>query len=617
MFIINTIYAVIICLLFLGLMGSLFGYAYKLAFGNVNLLFNDARRRGIFLAIVIFTFFFCLYIIRQNEFIYYWDYGGYWTISYSIMQKIFVHPGSTIKYIYHSIQYADYNALIPLFLVLPLKIFGYTFTHYVLLNFLLFLVPVWYILSAIFRKIISSDDENIRFNKKSFFIFTSLLLLIVTFNPFYMAMFYGYADVICMIPAALAILLFYDYDPLSISKDQIKRDLLISILLLLTFLFRRYFAYFIVGYGTALTIYSIYKVIDIGREYNIRKATLHAFLNLSIIAISALLILIIFFRPLLSHVLLNNYAGQYSAYDAPLVDKVSQVISKFGWFTFILSGIAISFSLMRRKFRKITLFCAIATLVTVGAFFHVQSMGIHHIYTIALELIILMFLGVIQLVDSITTYKDRVGLIFGISTLLCLGFINCFIPVSREYLRPVSILFSQTYTPLHRNDISELHHLADYLNTLTQGNEKKIYIAASGGILNSSLMVALDKPYHENAVHNMYKTHDVDLRDGFPTQFLQSDYVVVSDPIQLHLTPGSQEVVRFLAQEVMNPKSPVGRHFEKLDKEFDLDNGVKAYIYMKTSEFDEADLQYLVNYYSQRYPGMDKLFKDRILALKG
>lgn len=314
--------------------------------------------------------------------------------------------------------------------------------------------------------------------------------------------------------------------------------------------------------------------------------------------------------------LFNNYAGQYSAYDAPLVEKINQVTSRFGWSTFILSGIALVISLKKHFLRKITIFCVIAPIVTVGAFFHVQGMGIHHIYTIALELVVLEFLGVYQLMQVIAPGIKRISMILLIGVLFCLGIINCFVPQSRMYMKPLEKIFSQTYTSLYRNDIFELQRLAKCLNSLTENNNKHIYIDSSGGILNSSLMASMDKPYSNNAIHNMYRTHDVDLRDGFPEEFLKADYIVISDPIQLHLPTGTQEVVRFLAQEVVNHESPIGRHFTKLDEVFYLDNRVKVYIYQKNGDFESSDLVYLANYYEKRYPGMDSLFRKRILKGK-
>lgn len=315
MFIINTIYAILICILFSGCIYSFFLNSFRFARGSIQSQFCDKKGLSVLFIFLLFSFFCCIYIIKQNNFVYYWDYGGYWTISYSTMKRLFVHPGTTIKYIYHSILYYDYNALIPLFLILPMKIFGYSFTRYVLFNFLLFLIPVWLLLIFLYEKLLYKNQtfnfDGIGINRS----FIVILFLLVTFNPFYIAMLYGYLGVICLIPAVLSIFLFIDYNPIIFSKKQIKRDLLISGLLLLTFLFRRYFAYYIVGYGSALTAYSFYKVIEGKKDYDVIKIASYATYNLSIIAVTAFLALFIFFHPLLVHVLFNNYAGQYSAYD--------------------------------------------------------------------------------------------------------------------------------------------------------------------------------------------------------------------------------------------------------------------------------------------------------------
>ena len=71
--------------------------------------------------------------------------------------------------------------------------------------------------------------------------------------------------------------------------------------------------------------------------------------------------------------------------------------------------------------------------------------------------------------------------------------------------------------------------------------------------------------------------------------------------------------MRFPNQEVQDKHSPIGRHFVKLEKTFTLDDNVKAYIYQKKSDFEEADLQYLADYYSKLYPGEDDMFANVIL----
>lgn len=117
-------------------------------------------------------------------------------------------------------------------------------------------------------------------------------------------------------------------------------------------------------------------------------------------------------------------------------------------------------------------------------------------------------------------------------------------------------------------------------------------------------------PDTDNAVPHMYATCDVDLRDGFPTDFLNAKYVVATDPVQTHLATG-QEVVSYLAEGVQDETSYIGCHFRFMEQ-YELDDGVIAKIYEKISGFSEDDLQNLRDYYDALYPGYSSIFAERI-----
>lgn len=609
----NLFYATLIAVLFMTAVSSIFLLAYHYGIdGKYKWILSDKWYKRIFFTFVCLGLFLCLYLVLQNHFVYYWDYGGYWTTSYNTMNGLFGNPVETVKSVYQSILENDYNYLLPLFISLPLKCFGYTFPRYVLLNYLLFLVPAWIIVVSIVWKSFLVYHPECEKNKNGYICFLFTIFAATTFSPFYYAMLRGYIDVACLIPSLLAILLFMDYDVLSFDRRQVLRDILISSVLLIAFLFRRYFAYFGVGYISALCMYSIFKIVETFGTSGWKRNIRNAILNLFIVCAFAVSVLLIFFRRLVFRILENNYANQYEAYDASFVIKIKGVTAQFGALTFAMVGIALLLALYTRKYRKLTMFCVCSMVVTMAAFFHVQSMGEHHIYTIAGEAFILMILGMYQIFDLIHTKKCKLIAVIATMLVLSIGAMNCFLPGIRPYVTWISVLYAQKYYPMQRNDIEELHHMADFLNNLTDGTDKHVYICASGSVLNSSIMDSLDKPYNSGALHNMYWTADVDLRDGFNADFLNSDYVVVTDPVQLHLKEGTQEVVRFLCEEIQNPDSPLGRHFNKMDQSYLLDNNVTAYIYEKVSEFETSDYQYLADYYDKYYPGMDELFSARI-----
>lgn len=152
------------------------------------------------------------------------------------------------------------------------------------------------------------------------------------------------------------------------------------------------------------------------------------------------------------------------------------------------------------------------------------------------------------------------------------------------------------------------------MNSLTAGTDSRVYIDASGSVLNNSIIDSLDKPYGTSPLNNQCFTADVDLRDGFPVDFLTARIIVTTDPVQLHLAKGTQEVVRYLSEQVTDPSSPIGRHFTVAPVSFQLDDGVTAHVYVKQSEFEESDLQSLADYFTGYYPGYELLFANRIFG---
>lgn len=303
----------------------------------------------------------------------------------------------------------------------------------------------------------------------------------------------------------------------------------------------------------------------------------------------------------------------YTAYDLPLMQKLEGIVTKLGIIVIVLALIAVFLCFFSKKARKLTLFCACAAVVSSICFLKVQQFDRHHIYIIATEFCILMMLGIWQITELLRNRTQKEVAATAFSALLIVGSLNCFVPSTRKFTSPVSGLYSYLYEPHQRNDIHELRSLTSYVNNLTDSQGKHVYVLASSGILNDDLLRALDKPQSNDAFHNSYATAHVDLRDGFNADFLKADYVIITDPVQLHTADGTQEVVRFLDEEVKNQKSPVGKHFTKKSEGFNLDDGVTAYVYEKISEFEEFDLEYIAEHYTNYYPGKEELFEDRIL----
>lgn len=596
-----------IALFFLGVLVWFFRKCYRMGMGDADSPFSDRRNIIAFVGLAVLAFLLCYQQVAQYHFVFFWDYGGYWTSSYTTMNDLFEHPYEAWKHIRHSVAHDDYNLFLPLLLVLPLKLFGYTFLHYVMVVFTFFLLPAVFFLSSVAWKLLPQGERRPQ-------MYVAILVLAFTFSALYGATIYGYADAGCLMPAALAVLLAVDCDILVWNRQQKRRSICIALLLVCAFLMRRYFAYFIVGYMAALVTCAVPSFLAVGTLW--RKEALRAAVkNLCTIGGTALVTLLIFCMPMVKHILITDYSQQYEGYDLPFWDKVLGVIGYAGLFTIVAVVLAVLAAVITRRWRRMTTFAFLSFLVTTLYFFKVQAMGVHHVYTICVPLFLLIFFLYAQVAQQLRAVARCVFSV-PLGIFLLVGTLHTF-QLGPDLPAPIALAYPvRTFYPLQRSDLAELRALADELNAQADAGDCDIYVLASGGTLNSSALDALDKPYGEKAVHRLRNTHDVDLRDGFPTDFLRAGLVVVTDPVELHLAPGTQEVVRYLAAEVQNPDSPVGRHFEKENQVFVLEHGVKAFIYRKTSDFTQEDLQALADYYTNKYPGQEKLFSDRIFSGK-
>ncbi|MBQ7544493.1 MAG: hypothetical protein IJT02_06065 [Synergistaceae bacterium] len=517
------------------------------------------------------------------------------------MNTLFSKPVLAIIRLGGTIFFADYNTIIPMLAALPMKIAGCTFTRYVLVVYTCFAVPVFFVLASVIN---ASAGRKYTLHA---------MLAVLFFPPLVLALLDGLIDVACLVPASLAVLLVKDYDPSSLDRAQIKRDVYISSVLLCTLLFRRYFAFFIVGYAAALVILSVYCALRAEAKIT---ALRNALANIAIIGLFALLVMAVFFGPMLWRILKNDYADMYSGYDISFMQKVNRVVMMFGYLTFLLSGLGLVLSIHSGRMRRYPCFCATSAVISAVMFFRVQAMGVHHILILAPHLFIMSCMGIVQIAECLRSRTAGKAAASLCVLAMALGAANCYFPSVRPFLKPVSPLFCQEHNALRRSDIPALRNIVDCLNSLTAGTNKNVYVLASSGTLNADLLDSVNFPLEEHSLHNHNNlgNGNVDLRDGFPIDFLNADIVLTTEPIQLHLSEGSQEIVRFLAQEVMDSNSAVGRHFTRTENTFSLDKGVTAYIYEKQSPFETEDLEYLAGYFSRIYPGREKIFADRILG---
>ena len=548
-----------------------------------------------------------IYWSSKDNCIYYWDFAGYWSSTINQMNYMRVHSlTECIENVFRSINSVSYNNFLSSVAALPVYVLGDSHRKFVLINYLLFYLPTVLVVGLISAELSDSDSSGPNAYARGFVFGCAAAVLI---PACYYPLLRGYIDAAFLLPSAIVL---YHLIRCDFSNGTLAEDLSIAALLVLTWISRRYAVYLIIGYVTALMIKAIVYVRR-DSSHAVKRMVSVLYHVLSLGGASAA-ILIIFFRPFLISALTNNYMDSYSAYDSSLLTKIKSVASSYGLTTLIfILIISVSCVLLRyQTVNLLLLFCV--GLISTALFWRTQDMDIHHRMLLYLPAVLILCIGSGLLFERMETEshnknKYRAAFIFFL-IILSVNLCNAFSGVRSFGI--TDSLFAMNYQPIIRNDLNELKELTAELQTLEDAEEQGIYVAAAADILNVDIIRKFRMPDSDVAVEYLLGTSDVDLRDGFPADFLSARYVVCTDPVQTHL-PYGQEVVRYINDSVQDTQSCIGRHYKKIF-ETKLDRDTSAYIYRRESDFTDEDLSEISSHFESMYPGREALFSNRILS---
>jgi hypothetical protein len=139
--------------------------------------------------------------------------------------------------------------------------------------------------------------------------------------------------------------------------------------------------------------------------------------------------------------------------------------------------------------------------------------------------------------------------------------------------------------PMTRDDRAELARMYAFLDGLiARDPNARIYVLASGLSLSDMVIYAslLPSPGLEfRAARNLLPVHQVDSRDGVPSNLLAASYVLTSETLETHLRPGTQKCVE-VPWKQFHEERGYSRGFEKMPERFHLARGVEALVYKRT-----------------------------------
>lgn len=538
---------------------------------------------GCILAIIITNIVVANYVNSEKA-VFFWDTSGYWKNSIDLVETFKTSKATAISQTIKSLS-TDYN-LLPILPMAPfLAIFGTSRLAFILVTLNLYVVPFAFFMTKAIRNIFKDTQYQI----KTWiwpFIFSIFLLSPATLIP----IINGRPDAICILVISL-IFWFISKTHLRYISDYFILGLLVLSLIVL----RRYFCFWAVSLYIAIFItktLSNFHKYKFSRDFGIK--TYRLVLKLFASGMLILLLMFIFSKSLLMRYLTGNYSDAYSAY--MLGDFTNQVVLFIRYYGLIFLAMAMAgMFLAYKKFRgtvgKLVNIGAISSIISFLTFTMVQTLGDQHMYMFVPFLTMCVAILVVFLHK---TSKPFLAVLPSV-VILCLS-LNSFIGVRATSCSGMCYVtgLSEIIRPTVRQDLPEIHRLSQDLESIMLPKDY-VYVLSSSSVFNNDLLVNLNLPSYPK--YNISDVKHVDKRDGFPFYFFDANYVIVADPIQTHLDRDGQEVITYLAEQILSGQA----QNLKLIKTYNLDEKVTLKLYHKEDKYSDSFLQKTKQHFQHKY----------------
>lgn len=586
---------IILCLI---LIGGYYGLIWRaLKFCKINFLDMLKVDLPRILLVAAVSTGFIVAMISSQQMIYFWDMLETWEPTIFCEEITFSDPLQALINLHSSINHADYNNFLPMLMALPMHLFGKSFLCYELYVWLMFGLPAIFFAAATFKTIF--DGAGVRI-----FSCSALMTIILLVPIVEIPVLVGYANISILLPGSIIFAMLLSLDK---SKVQLEPLILIGVLSVVAVLQARTAAYLILGLFMGYTAFSLSRGI---RD----RALLPDLLNLAqkffVIGVVGLTIILILFFPFLKHVLTYDIATAYSAY-AQGFDYATRIFvhaTDLGFLIYALFIVGLILSLREEKIFLYAIFCAAWFFTAELLICRVQVIDLQHNYTMILPF-------AFMLIVLISFAELRKKICAAIIFVMVFNFCQTFSATLN-----VPKIFHQPFPKLVRNDIDDMKKFVDDLNALTAGTDKRIFILASSPLYSAHILTKIYLPDNHNALPSLMEANVIDLRDGFPINFFDADYILVVEPIQLHMRAQDQSVVVKPAEWLLN-SSPISQHFKLIREDifkpnmYDVESATFK-LYEKISPLERSDINFAEEIFVELYPTHNELFKARFEQYK-
>lgn len=498
----------------------------------------------------------------------------------------------------------EYGFLLAFPLSLAFHVFGDTFTAYCQSVFFVYYLPSCLFLSILAVRLVAKAQKR----APGIPAFLAAFSLVALFPLLMWPVVLGYTDIGGVLFIAIILNYTLEWDGVEFSWRRNCVLVGLSVLLLLS---RRWYAFYIVGFYTALFVFSFVRML-VERTFTARRfASLVA--SLAVIAGISTVVILLLNPNILTAFLGRDYAEAYSAF------KVNGALAS-AWYYLRHAGIAfiiaflfgVAWFLRKTETVFVSLRMLGAGVIAMLLFLRVQDPGAHHEYLMTPTLLVFLAAFVAYWTGE-APRKARPFIVIGLLPILAANFAFAFVPAFQGAAEAISPLPTSIRSyPKHLENYDAYYRIHADLLEKTQGRADSVYIVGEGEVFNPEYFRRLDLPRQRNAAGYAMSNSTVDLRDGFPSQLFAAEYVMFADPFSTMFS--SVQQIGYQVYD-MFLHDPVVANYYALDTTYPLANH-EARLYRKIRPIDRACVDVLKERLRKLYPDAPFVYEpEYLLAL--
>lgn len=347
----------------------------------------------------------------------------------------------------------------------------------------------------------------------------------------------------------------------------------------LAIVFRRPFVY------SALSLFlsmALWDALILWREKNVsRFAKTHRLLGFyALVGSTALLVLLLFEASYVRVMLATDFSALYRSYNRGCLYFLTYFTSRLGLFLgfSVLAGFYLAFRRLPQA-RSFLMQTGLFLVVWLAVWSFGPAQADAHYLLAAPPVFCVLGLAGLLLCSKKLWIKAAFLSLLSFNSLYALWLADA-APLPSE--PPTVSLLSAPRPPLVRADYDSVIDLARYVEQISRDSDH-IAVASSSFILNQDMFreIYLDLLRRPTALSRFIPVSEIDgVQPPSFDAYVGANIYIVPEPAQYHLEERGQTVLTALSA-MFPPPLPVFSYFEREARSFDLENGVKAYIWRR------------------------------------